>query len=302
MSGHFNPKKELAEQSKKDWVFGSAIRPSLTDYMTELDREKCLPFGEVQRGKEDTMDCASRSPVNILETQFNWLYRNNKLDSELKDWLLYKGYVVYKEGEFYIEFSDAFVAINSGTTRNGNSLKAPLEAIRKQGLIPKSMLPLENRMKWEDYHDPQRITKDMLELGKQFTERFTINYDRVYAEYFESALGGDMLTVAGYAWPHPQEGEYGLVQEPPNHAFMLYARPMSYAFDNYYDVVDNDFVKKLTKDYRFFEYGYRIYISSQQNCIVHDNLLTKLINYWYKLWQRLRTLQSTTPAEQWKTA
>lgn len=275
---HFNEQKELQEQTTEDWVFGAISPVCLSDAMQPNERVNFLPTGEVQRGVEDTMDCASRAPINILETKFNWLLTNNKLLPENKQWFVDNGYVT----ETGITFSDAFVAINSGTTQNGNSLKAPLEAIRKQGLIPKTMLPLETHMTFAEYHNPARITPAMRKLGKEFTKRFTINYDRVDTDDFEVLLTTDLLNVAGYAWPTPVNGAYPYTNARPNHAFILFQLPMSYAFDNYYDIVDNDFIKKLEKNYLFFRYGYRVIISKQTTQVNQS--------WWQKLLQLITRL------------
>src|SRR3990167_10845780 len=152
----------------EDWKFGGDVVLNCIAQIPENERIQYLPKGEVQRGIEDTMDCATRGPINILETKFTWLLVNKKLDFEQEYWLRAKGYT---DGD-KVKFSDAFVAINSGTTRNGNSMKAPLDAIRKQGLIPKKMLPLEEQMTWQDYHNPARITQEMRDLGLEFSERF----------------------------------------------------------------------------------------------------------------------------------
>src|SRR3990167_1155218 len=121
-------------QADENWTLGNAGELSDIAIIPEEEREKYLPVGEVQRGAEDMMDCASRSVCNILETKFNWLLRNKELSFGNEQWLRENGYVQYNS----VEFSDAFVAILSGTTRQGNSLKAPLDAVRKNGLIPKS--------------------------------------------------------------------------------------------------------------------------------------------------------------------
>jgi len=139
MNYGLNLEKERSEINDQDWILGSASSPCFS-FIAEKDRELYLPEGEVQRSdKGDMMDCATRSPLNILEAKFSYLvsngvYHDKDFHRENIDWLLDNGYVVTKEG---VKFSDAFVAINSGTTPNGNSLKAPLEAIRKQGRCSK---------------------------------------------------------------------------------------------------------------------------------------------------------------------
>ena len=270
---------ELKHASDDDWVFGGFSIPCLAS-IPESDRVKYLPIGEVQRGKEDMMDCATRGPINILETKFNYLYRNNKLIPENKKWLEDNNYV--NNGN--IEFSDAFIAILSGTTREGNSLKAPLQAIENNGLIPKSKLPFINSMSFEQYHDPNRITDSLKSLGQEFKRRFPINYEKVYAVHFNELYESDLIDEAGYAWPQPINGEYPRVEEDPNHVWVGICRPLHTIFDNYIDPVDGDFIKKLASDYKMLDYGYRVYITSQNkvvNTLQKYSLLDKIIT-WIK--------------------
>jgi len=252
-------RRERAESQDSDWVFGSNSGPCIA-IIPESEREGYLPQGEVQRtAKDDMMDCASRGPLNILEAKFTYLYATGGMTEENARWLMANGYFV--DGK--IVLSDAFVAINAKTTRQGNSLKAPLEAIRKQGLIPKAMLPLEAWMSFEDYHNPTRITDQMIRLGKDFLERFVINYEKVYEVDFPQLLEADMLDVAGFAWPEPIDGEYPRSAKSPNHCFVNFNKPCFLAFDNYRDSFDGDFIKKLASNYDFMEYAYRIYISKE---------------------------------------
>mgnify|MGYP001580655741 FL=1 len=72
-----NLSKEKAEQSDADWKFGSI--QSCLALIHEEERFDYLPKGELQKGVEDFMDCATRGPLNILETKFNWLIQNKKL-------------------------------------------------------------------------------------------------------------------------------------------------------------------------------------------------------------------------------
>lgn len=251
--------KEQADQSAEDWVFGSSSPMCLSAGMVSTDRNKYLPTGEIQKGAEDTMDCASRAPVNILETKFNYLFNNDKISPENKQWLIDNGYFT----ETGITFSDAFVAINSGTTRNGNSLKAPIDAIHNLGMIPKSMLPLETTMTWDEYHDPARITPAMIALGAEFLKRFTINYERVLEKDFAWLLTEDLLDVGGYAWPRPKNGIYPRSENQPNHAFIVVQDPLYTIFDNYIDSSDGDYIKRLASDYDLLDYGYRVIVTAE---------------------------------------
>lgn len=271
--------KEMMERSDEDWRFGGLSQPCIASIDLQ-DRRRYLPLGEVQQGKDDMMDCASRGPINILAAKFTYAFHNNLFRPESKQWLQDKGYVVGG----LIDFSDAFVAINSGTTRTGNSLKAPLHAIHKQGLIPKWLLPLNKEMTFDEYHDPARITQGMRDLGKDFAERFLINYEQVDETFFPEALKDDFLNVAAFAWPAPKDGIYPRVDTQPNHVFALF-EPRYFAFDNYIDSHDGDYIKHLAPEYSFYDYAYRVYISGEGQQV--KSLMEKVIQLLTDLLNRL---------------
>lgn len=263
--------REKAEQDGTEWIFGDASKPCIAQIPVG-ERGKYLPKGEVQQGKEDTMDCATRAPINKLETKFNFLFAKQLISKENEKWLRDNGYVIDVAGNISVEFSDAFIAILSGTTENGNSLKAPLQAIHTFGLVPKKLLPLESWMTWKDYHNPQRITPELKDLGRQFKERFPIFYEQVKEKDYKKELEKDILDVASYAWPDPKNGIYPRVDATPNHAYIIFDFPKWQAFDNYIDVADRDFIKNLAPDYDFLDYGYRIYIEEVKlNSTINNN-------------------------------
>lgn len=249
--------KEIAEQSSEDYVFGGFSQPCITNIEPE-ERIKYLPKGEVQRGKDDLMDCASRGAINILEAKFTWLIQNKKLSKENDKWLRDNGYV----NNEVVEFSDAYTAILSNTTREGNSLKAPLQCINDFGLIPKKLLPLIPTMTFEEYHNPERVTPAIKKLGEEFIKRFQINYEKVYEVHYGELLKEDMLDVAGYAWDNPVNGVYPRTNATPNHCFVVWKLPKYSAFDNYIDQ-DGDFIKVLSEDYDLLDYGYRVKITKE---------------------------------------
>jgi len=248
MSTGLNLKLEEQHQDERDFKFGTHSLPCLAQ-IPEDERESYLPEGELQNIGSEKMDCATRSPINILAAKFNWLFRNKVISYPNRKWLLEKGYVLGDK----VDFSDRYVSINAGTTIEGNSLKAPLEAIRKQGLIPKGVLPQVNS--FSEYYDPQSITVGMSDLGLEFAERFQINYEKVYETHYSDI--DDYINVAGYAWSEPKDGVYPRIDRRPNHAFAIIRR-MYYIFDNY---IDNGFIKHLAPDYDFYRYGYRVTIN-----------------------------------------
>lgn len=250
-------KREQDEQDGTEYKFGATSTPCIADIPVP-ERLQYLPRGELQKGAEDFQDCVTRGYLNILETKFNYLYQTGKMKPGNKTWLEDNGYI---QGE-RVTFSDRFIAMKSGTTRQGNSMKAPVQAVHEHGLIPKALLPAKADMTFDQYHNKAEITAEMEELGQQFLRRFPVAYDQVYLNDMEIALKSDMLNLAGYAWPTPINGEYPAQPSLPlNHAFMGFGLPKTYIFDNYLDNgVAGDWVKKLADNYVFFSYGYRVYI------------------------------------------
>lgn len=243
---------ELAQRKPEDWEYKLGGDVKCIAEIPPKEREKFLPKGELQNIGSEKMDCASRSPLNIIETKLNYLLTNHLLPDGHINWLIQNGY--YSESG--VELSDAYIAIKSGTTRSGNSLIAPLDAIHRWGVIPKKLLPQANT--FEEHHDPKRITVAMEKLGKEFLKRISINYERVYEAQFGEFLERDVLDVGAYAWPTPVNGIYPRIEAQPNHAFMLFNPPKYMAFDNYIDSVDGDFIKRLAPDYDFLGAGYRV--------------------------------------------
>lgn len=250
----FHYEREIEEQSEEDWFFGSNSRKCRA-LIPRDSRLALLPEGELQRGKEDWQDCATRGPNNKIEVKLNYLYQNDLMTKEQIKFL--KKYDFIRNGK--IEISDAFNAILSGTTPQGNSIKSPLLSLHKDGFISKRMLPARSSMTWKQYHDPKRITAKMIKAGKESKIHFPINFEKVLLKDFPVVIDEDMIVVAGYAWPEPVNGIYPKVLDPMNHIFLYFDTPRYIIFDNYPEG-PGDYIKQLANDYQLLEYGYRVYI------------------------------------------
>ncbi len=271
---------EREHQNGSEHVFGALSQPGIVSIPLE-DREKYLPQGEQQNIGSEKFDCASRSPVNSLAALFTYHYQHD-MHPDNKKWLRDNGYTQYDR----VDFSDVFVSINSGTTREGNSLIAPLRAIRSQGLVPKWKLPQLDDV-WEVNADPARITQALKDLGAEFARRFTINYEQVQNVHIAEVLLDDMVGVALYAWPQPVNGIYPRSDEGFNHAVMLY-EPKYYAFDNY-ESGEGNFIKVLAPTYAMYNYGYRIFLSAENpNATQIISLYQRLINVLQQILIQLR--------------
>ena len=270
--------REAAEQLGNEWQFGAAS--PLCVFSVPIDkRPEYLPRGEAQNIGEEKQGCVTRAYLNILETKFTYALRNNIIKPENAKWLRDHGYTVFNNGSEYVEFSDAFIEILSGTTRQGNSLKAPAQAIHSYGLLPKNLLPQLDT--FDDHHNPDRITGGMKILGLDFLKRFKINYEQVDNSYFEQLLKMDMENIAVHAWPAIEDGEYPAILAQFNHAVMAFALPKTYIFDNYKDAeFDGIWIKKLKENYKMLNYGYRIYIAEE---VIPKSIIQAIFDFIYQM-------------------
>lgn len=279
----FNEQKERDEQLGNEWSYG-AIQVDLAAVPLK-DRKKYLPAGVLQfNNVMDSNGCASRSPLNNLETKLDYLY-DHGMHHAIKKWSDDKGYRV--NGKFAL--CDAYIEILSGTTRQGNSLKAPVDAMRKYGVIPAYLIPLRDNMSWDEYMNPARVTKAHKDLGAEFLRRLPINYEQVPLKQFEEATIADSLSIALRAWSIPVDGVYPKIEGQFTHAVDRVTNDVD-IFDNY-----EPFIKRLAKDYIFFEWGYSLSISSQNpypdEVLELFQVLQKygLLSFFAEAWRRLNS-------------
>lgn len=251
----FNAIQESLDRDGKEWQFGSASQPCIA-LIPKAERRAYLPLTEMQDAAGGRMNCASHSPNNLLAAKFTYAYQKNIFTPENKKWLEDNGYV--KDNR--VDFNNRFLAIMSGTTSLGNSLKSPLQAIRDFGLIPKGMLEEYPQVPFNIYYDRKCITEEMKTLGKEFSFRFIINYEQVPRGIFKSL--DDFIDIGLYAWPNPINGIYPRIEGGYNHASLI-IEPEYFDFDSYPDTFDGDYIKNLAPDYDFYETGYRVFISKQ---------------------------------------
>lgn len=278
---NFDEQRERDEQRGDEWQFG-AIQIDLAKVPLE-SRFAYLPSGVNQfNNVMDSNGCASRAPLNILETKLDYFY-DHGMHLNLQKWCNEHGYRL--NGKFAL--CDAYIEILSGTTRFGNSLKAPLDAIRNYGVIPASLIPLNNDMPWEVYMNPKRVTKAHKDLGAQFLRRLQINYEQVPLTQFREATTADSLNVAVKAWSVPVNGVYPRIEGAVGHEVDRITNEID-VFDSY-----DPFIKRLALDYFFFDWGYSISIPLQNpypdEQMVLLDVLQKygLLRFFEEAWRRL---------------
>jgi hypothetical protein len=183
----------------------------------------------------DTSSCVSFSALSGIEAIFMRKIELGLITPANIEWLKTNGYFI----DGVLNFSDRFIAILSGTTKNGNDVVSVGDAIRRNGLIPETHLPLGDNphlvtpTTFENYIDPTVILPSMIALGKEFLKRFSIVYEWVW--FSNDAVFTDNETTALV-----EALLYGPVQigipSPSHHATLMYAiQPLtSYdLFDTY---------------------------------------------------------------------
>lgn len=153
-----------------DWILGKetgVVFEEVTD-----DWEPYLPKAESQNIDFETFSCVSFALNNVVETQLHKLMSNGKLSNKAITYLKDKGYIV--DGK--INFSDAYLAIGSGTTDYGNSGSIVSNWARHNGFVPESLFPIKGKN--TDEYLNSKIPQDVLDLGKQFFKN--IGYELVF--------------------------------------------------------------------------------------------------------------------------
>lgn len=269
--------KQLKDEKPTDYILG-AETPRCIAPISKEEFHKYLPAGELQFGREDFMDCATRSPINALEAKLNKFVQTYPFHP-FTDWLISKGYVNEKNK---VELSDRFIAILSGTTRRGNSLIAPLHTIHERGVIPKKLLPREDNMTWAEYNDSSKITPLMLDLGLEILTWIDITYWKT-----DLKAKDDISCTAGHAWPIPVNGVYPASNLQPNHAFIT--QPEYEAFDNY-EEAPGDWFKDLAPNFNLLP-GYRLVIELKKK--IQKPIYQKKYYWFVEIFLNLWTIVSS---------
>lgn len=161
--------------SPSDYIVGaSPVTGQIEERLVNGIWTPYRPTNEVQFKKFafDTMSCASFSANNVIEYQINWMLQNGKINPEMKAWLNSKGYL--EDG--VCNLSDRFLAIMSGTTKQGNFFQAVWDSVRNNGVIPERVFPFGGNT-FEEYHDANLITPEMKALGQEWKTKFEAFYE-----------------------------------------------------------------------------------------------------------------------------
>lgn len=248
----------------------------------EILIESGLWFGNYSRGERqigvyfDTYGCVSFSALNVVEAICNLKYKNNIFSKELIAKCKAKGYINSND-EF--DFSDRFTVKMSGTIpRLGNSAdNVGLSICKKDGLVPETVYPYPREQRdpvftLDEYF--AEVSTELKNLGKEVFELFDMSFELVNLSDFNEAIKMSPIQVFIYAYPKADEnGVYNRVDgRAVNHAVSRFepvkdTDEVIRIFDHYTSTTLNneqiDFIKKLSKDYIFYMYGFIYFINEK---------------------------------------
>lgn len=234
-------------QKKTDWVLGDIPHEILN-----IPFEQYLPAPEVQYDPQfDTFSCASFSITNIVETWLNYYLATNSIYPTLLSKFNTLG--VIQGGKF--NFSDRFVSIGSGTVpREGNSMQAVIDFVRKNGLVSEASCPFLQTMSQDQFFAP--LDPALFPKAKQMKWAINIAYEWTLTDQTRPQ---DRLSIAQNALQHAPLWcaipicAYYNQQTPaptcnltvPQHCVECYKAPAVFNILDQY----NPFLKQLASDY-----------------------------------------------------
>lgn len=217
-----------------NYILGSSILPK-EEIRFDGQWDRYLPDEEFQRHENyDTFNCTGFGTQNCIETLIKAKY------AEIHD------------------FCERDLGIRAGTYPPGNDPHVVAEAMRKNGLIPDSMLPIEDAKTVDEYYSYPTDKKRRECDGACIVNRrnFRIGHEWVFkgdvsiadqTKFMKEALKYSPLGVAVYAW-YEENGVY-IRKGDDVHWCMIYGYYENgdwKCFDSY------DYsTKRLSKDFGF---------------------------------------------------
>ena len=192
---------------------------------------KYFPVGQLQNLGGEKYNCVANGFNNEIEKQLNYAYDKKLLSVGLLNF--FNKYNFF-DVDGKIRLSNRIPAHGSGTTKNGNSLKAVVKWISKNGIFPQSLYPEDVPMTFEEYYNDSIMTQEVLIIGKESKKYLKINYAKV------TGVKNFLQYAGNFMWK---------------------------IFDNYRDSHDGDFIKQLAENYIIMNYGYKLIINETGSVI-----------------------------------
>lgn len=240
------------------WVLGSAEQFAGDVLQPGGQWDNYLPTVELQhKFGVETSGCVSFGTLNAIEILLN---RTLGLKTN---------------------FSDRWLAWNSGTTMAGNTPQKVSESLRKEGTPKEEVWPFENVSSFDDfYKEPPTET---FKFAREFIENYEFNHDWVFhsgslpekQNHLREALKYSPVGVSVVAWVKGGDGLYTKnIGQTDTHWCVCYG----YVEGKYWKIFDHydQTHKKLAWDYDF-GYAKRYSIKKRTTPLKPYNWFTSMI-------------------------
>jgi hypothetical protein len=229
-------------RQKTDWIAGADSPISSNALLDTGDWKPYSSRHEIQvynPGLSDTYDtslCTQYAVTDVYEHLLNLHSELGNIPFISGKWFKDNGYI--PQGKF--ELSERLGGANSDMTTKGTYLYKAANAIRHLGIVPQSKLELAES--FEDNINPDLISQEIYDLGKESKEYVEMNWQWVMGDTKEALKRSPLVATVKYA-----DGEGILKPEGRhNHAVVVVEET-----DDYY-VIDDSYwrqYKKYHKDY-----------------------------------------------------
>lgn len=226
-----------------------------------------LPEPENQASSTtDFLVCVTMSAQHAIETQLNYLYKNNLFSDEALNFFTQYKYI--KNGKFNL--SARFNAkLNSTDKLKGNFLNAVGEKFRVDGCIPEYLWPMTPNMTWNDFYT--EVPQSLIDLGKKFLWFINSQYQWVDRSEIPFSLKSSPVQIATAVCSGWDSGKVveKCDNKPVQHATMLYGiNPITY---NYLDLDQYaPYKQELAHDYNL-PYNMQ-YIASMKSIVLRKGM------------------------------
>ena len=200
---------------------------------------------DVQKDEDYLLGGSSPLPIEVLQANQDWtLFLPKKEFQNLNaiepyacvSFTILNCVEILIKRKYGIEtnWSDRFLAANSGTKEGGNSPNVVCEFLRKLGVVPQEFWPFDGAItSFEKFYEP--IPENLKELAKEFNEQWLFRYENVPLHLIDVALTYSPLLVSVPAWFEKDGYYYRPDGMQDNHATTYIKKGFEYrlVFDSY---------------------------------------------------------------------
>lgn len=236
----------IVEPTPSDYVAGVYTLIPEQTRMLDGNWQKYLPTPERQYKPYtyDTLSCTTFSALNQIETQVNFLIKENILSPSQVATLTQIGFM---DANGVFNASDRFIAIMSGTkVKKGNDFKSVYDAIRNYGLLPEKDLPFGGDT-FDEYHDVS-ITEEMKVKAKKVLDVLSLNYEWVFFDNDARFEGNDLIMARKGLLQAPLQIAIPI---PAHHAILMYNMVEYDHFDTFDQYEPYIFIEEWTVPIHF---------------------------------------------------